>query len=56
MSELNDAVAKIITAVNESTMGMSRNDRAMVLLFVAELVKCTVDNDIYDTLNPKAVE
>lgn len=53
MGEPNEKVASILDCINEETVGMDNNERAMVLLLVMELIKCAVELDILDTLRPK---
>ncbi len=56
MSEVNEAAMNIIDCINRETQGLDYNERAMVLLFVNEMVKCAVELDILDTLRPKKKE
>lgn len=53
MSEVNEAAENIIRCINEETANLDNNERAMVLLFVNEMVKCAIQLDILDTLRPR---
>lgn len=53
MSEVNEAAERIIEHINAVTANLDNNERAMVLLFVSEMVKCAIQLDIRDTLRPR---
>ena len=53
MSELNKKVEAIIECINDETAGADYSERAMVVLLVSEILKCTIELDMLDVLRPK---
>lgn len=50
---LEERARRIIEYINEETADLDSNQRAMVCLFVKELVTCAVQLDIIDTCRPR---
>lgn len=53
MSEQQEKLERIMDCINDETVGMDVNDRAMMLLLLKEFITCAIQLDILDTLMPK---
>lgn len=56
MNDLFEAVDNIIKCINRETSGFTVSERAMVLLYVNEMCKVTVELDALDALRPRKNE